>query len=188
MARYGPIVPDDKVFAAVIDVISAVGPTELTLARIGERAGLTAGALVQRFGSKQGLLAAFAARSIENVEAVFATARHRHPQDPWAAAVEGLITLAAELNDRRAFAHHLGWFALELGDDDLRPFAVAHHQSVQRQLAKLLGGPGRARQLHAVHQGALLLWALDDGADDLATYLRRELRRAAAAFAGPVRP
>lgn len=182
MARYGPIVSDETVFAAVVDVISDVGPTELTLARIGARAGLTAGALVQRFGSKHGVLAAFAARSVENVHQIFADASRRHPGDSWAAAVEGLVAMAAELHDRRAFAHHLGWFALELADDQLRPFAVDHHRSVQRELARLLGGPVAARQLHAVYQGALILWALEDGAVGLSPFLRRELRRAAAAF------
>lgn len=168
-------------FAAVVSVISDVGPTELTLARIGDRAGLTAGALVQRFGSKQGLLAAFAARSVENVRDIFEHAGHRHPDDPWTAAVDGLVTMAAELQDRRAFAHHLGWFALELGDEQLRPFAVNHHRSVQRELVRLLGGTAPARQLHAVYQGTLILWALEPEGD-LSPYLRRELRRAAAFF------
>lgn len=181
MPRTGPVVSDERVFAAIVDVISDVGPAELTLARIGERAGLTAGALVQRFGSKQGLLAAFAARSVENVRAVFTDAARRHPADAWAAAVDGLVRLSLGLRDRRAFANHLAWFALELADDELRPLATTHHRSVQAELARLLGSAAAARQLRAFHQGALLLWAVE-GRGDLEPFLRRELRRAVAAL------
>lgn len=174
MPRTRPVVPDTRIFAAIVDVISDVGPAELTLARIGARAGLTAGALVQRFGSKQGLLAAFAARSQENVRAVFAAAIDRHPTDPDAAAVDGLVQLSGSLWDRRAFANHLAWFALELADDALRPMAAAHHQTVQTELTRLLGSAAAARQLRALHQGALILWAVE-GRGELKPYLRRQL-------------
>jgi len=167
-------VPYAAVFAAVVDVISAEGPARLTLARIGARAGLTAGALVIRYGSKRGLLAAFAARSVADVASLFAAAARRRPGDPWAAAVDGLVRLAAPLSDRRAFAHHLGWFALELADDDLRPHAVAHARAVQAELAGLLEGDAAARRLYTAYQGALILWALEPrGA--LGPYLRAAL-------------
>jgi AcrR family transcriptional regulator len=181
MPRTGPVISDERVFAAIVEVISEVGPAELTLARIGEGAGLTAGALVQRFGSKQGLLAAFAARSVENVRALFLASANRHPGDPWGAAVDGLVRLSLDVQDRRAFANHLAWFALELADDDLRPMATAHHRSVQAELAALLGSAAAARQLRAFHQGALLLWAVE-GRGGLEAYLRRDLGRAAAAL------
>jgi len=51
---------DADVFAAVVRVMLRVGPAELTLGAIAAEAGLTAGALVQRFGSKRELLHAHA--------------------------------------------------------------------------------------------------------------------------------
>ena len=48
------------VFAAVVRVMLRVGPADLTLGAIAAEAGLTAGALVQRFGSKRALLHAHA--------------------------------------------------------------------------------------------------------------------------------
>jgi AcrR family transcriptional regulator len=47
---------DADVFAALVRVMRRRGPAELTLREIATEAGLTAGALVQRFGSKRALL------------------------------------------------------------------------------------------------------------------------------------
>jgi AcrR family transcriptional regulator len=53
-------VPDSAVFDAVVHVMLRAGPEKLTLAAIAAEAGLTAGALVQRFGSKRDLMLAHA--------------------------------------------------------------------------------------------------------------------------------
>jgi AcrR family transcriptional regulator len=47
---------DTDVFAAMVRVMLRAGPAELTLSAIVAEAGVTAGALVQRFGSKRDLL------------------------------------------------------------------------------------------------------------------------------------
>jgi AcrR family transcriptional regulator len=49
---------DADVFAAMGRVMRRVGPAELTLGAIAAEAGITAGALVQRFGSKRELILA----------------------------------------------------------------------------------------------------------------------------------
>ena len=49
---------DADVFAAMGRVMRRVGPADLTLAAIAAEAGVTAGALVQRFGSKRQLILA----------------------------------------------------------------------------------------------------------------------------------
>ena len=49
---------DADVFAAMGRVMRRVGPAELTLGAIAKEAGVTAGALVQRFGSKRELMLA----------------------------------------------------------------------------------------------------------------------------------
>ena len=51
---------DSEVFAAMVRVMLRVGPAELTLGAIAAEAGLTAAALVHRFGSKRALLHAHA--------------------------------------------------------------------------------------------------------------------------------
>src|SRR5262245_39036618 len=51
---------DADVFAALVRVMLRRGPADLTLREIAAEAGVTAGALVQRFGSKRALLLAHA--------------------------------------------------------------------------------------------------------------------------------
>lgn len=51
---------DEAIFGALVRVMMRVGPTELTLAAIAAEAGVTAGALVQRFGSKKEMMQAHA--------------------------------------------------------------------------------------------------------------------------------
>src|SRR5215831_4770652 len=51
---------DAEVFAALVRVMHRRGPAELTLREIAAEAGVTAGALVQRFGSKRAMLLAHA--------------------------------------------------------------------------------------------------------------------------------
>ena len=56
---------DADVFAGLARVMKHVGPAELTLRAIAAEAGVTAGALVQRFGSKRALLLAHACHAAE---------------------------------------------------------------------------------------------------------------------------
>ena len=49
---------DEDVYCAVIQAISRLGPQRMTLGDVAREVGVTAGALVQRFGSKRGLLLA----------------------------------------------------------------------------------------------------------------------------------
>ncbi|MDQ3081725.1 MAG: TetR/AcrR family transcriptional regulator [Gemmatimonadota bacterium] len=53
-------VSDEDVFAATYRAMNRFGPGELTLAQIAAEAGVTAGALSQRFGSKRQLLLSLA--------------------------------------------------------------------------------------------------------------------------------
>src|SRR5262245_31262003 len=51
---------DVDVYAALVRVMHRRGPAELTLREIAAEAGVTAGALVQRFGSKRAMMLAHA--------------------------------------------------------------------------------------------------------------------------------
>ena len=63
---------DAEIFMAATRVMSRLGPRELTLAHIANEAGLTASALVQRFGSKRGLLLAMSERWANATDELFA--------------------------------------------------------------------------------------------------------------------
>src|SRR5688572_26868850 len=96
---------DEEIFAAAGRVMMRVSPSQLRLAEVAAEAGLTSGALVQRFGSKHGLLAALTAVAAEGTPAMFEQLRAAH-RSPMAAL--------------RAYSTHLAW----MGD---APPGLSHH-------------------------------------------------------------
>ena len=86
-------VSDDEVFRAVSLVIGDAGPSGLTFAALARASGLSAPALAQRFGSKHGLLVAFAARAPGSVGPTFAAARAR-ARSPLDAVVRSLLAVS----------------------------------------------------------------------------------------------
>ena len=72
-------VTDDEIFAATQRAMTRRGPQELTLADIAAEAGVTAGRLVQRFGSKRALLLTLLERFAGSAGSVFQGLRAAHP-------------------------------------------------------------------------------------------------------------
>src|SRR5437762_3589329 len=62
---------DEEVFEAVDRVVAGGGPGALTLSAIGGVAGITAGALVQRFGARDELLVAYTTNRRADLAAMF---------------------------------------------------------------------------------------------------------------------
>ena len=69
--------PDAAVLEAAGRVFGTVGPG-FTLADVAKEAGLAPATLVQRFGSKRGLLLAVSKLAAEGADACFAQIRARH--------------------------------------------------------------------------------------------------------------
>src|SRR5262245_33089430 len=70
---------DEAVFGAAMRAMSHFGPSQLTLSHVATEAGLTAGALVQRFGSKRGLLLALMERYSTSGREMFDVLRASSP-------------------------------------------------------------------------------------------------------------
>ncbi|HLU55694.1 MAG TPA: TetR family transcriptional regulator [Pseudonocardia sp.] len=184
-------VSDEAVFEAVAAVVTDAGPTGLTLAAVADRVGVSAPALAQRFGSKRGLLAAFAAREAAGVAEVFAAGAAAHP-DPLTALVETLAGLPSGITSPEGLANNLAFLQLDLTDPQLRPHAVAQSRAVRAEIADLVRAAVGAAQLaedtppetlaadlYATYCGAMLTWAIDGGGD-LRGWLREHLERALA--------
>lgn len=182
---------DDAIFDAVAAVVTAAGPSGLTLAAVAERVGLSAPALTQRFRSKRGLLVAFAARAATNVAEPFAAARAADP-DPLNALVAALAAGPGDVArraTREGLANHLAFLQMDLTDPELRPQAVAHSRALRTEIAALVadavnGGlltaatvPGiLAADLWVAYNGAMVTWAID-GTGELSDWIRDHLQR-----------
>lgn len=179
-------VSDDAILDATARVISRVGPTGLTLAAVAGEAGLSAPALVQRFGSKRGLLLAFSRRAPDAVAETFAAARRRH-RSPLVAARAALTTMAAGIQTPEELANHLAFLQLELVDPDFHEQTARYTRAVLDELRGLLRAavqagelrrrdPARlAQAVYSTYNGALITWAiLRTGS--LTRWVDRELR------------
>jgi AcrR family transcriptional regulator len=164
-------VSDEDVFHAAQRAMNHRGPHELTLAHIATEAGVTAGLLVQRFGSKRALLLALSARFARSAPAVFQKLRAAHsgPLETLRAYAECMAGLAPTAD---ALARNLAYLQTDLTDDAFRANLLTNARATRRQIESLLRSaivagelqrktdPRRlSRTIEAVIGGSLMSWA-----------------------------
>jgi AcrR family transcriptional regulator len=183
---------DEEIFHGLIEVVGRVGPSALTLAAVAERVGLSAPALTQRFGSKRGLLVAFAEHAAGAAGDSFAAAR-ADGLDPLGALHAAFAALVRPIPTREVLANHLAFLQLDLTDPQLRTHAVAQSRELRSNIAALLEAAvaaGDLRQvdprtladaLYITYNGALVAWAID-GRGPLDEWLRHHMDQALAPF------
>src|SRR5262245_1451523 len=130
-------VSDDDIFAAAYRTMQRLGPAELTLAQIAGEAGVTAGALVQRFGSKRELQVALAAGAARTSGDFIRGLRadHRSPLGALRAYASCMAELAAS---PAALARSLQYLANDVGDPDLRKQLLIQSQATRAAIHELL--------------------------------------------------
>jgi AcrR family transcriptional regulator len=162
---------DLDIYAATQRVMSRVAPGELTLAAIAAEAGVTAGALVQRFGSKRDLL-------LRLLEAWSGQADEMFQQFRWArasplAALYAYADCMAQMGRSPAeLAHHLGYLQMDLTDPDFHRHVKKHAVATRAGYCRLLEDAVRAgelvagvdtvalgRQVELTLMGSLWTWA-----------------------------
>ena len=194
-------VEDADVFAALVRVMHRRGPAELTLREIGAEAGVTAGALVQRFGSKRAMLLAHARhaaatgdtgvtvpppRTSSPLEALRSvTAAYAQLANSPRAAVRNLAYLHNDLADPALRRHLLrlsraarGWYEQRLGEAvaarELRPDTDV--QTLARLIEVTLRGSFLSWSLY--REGAAAEWLREELESTLRPYLVRRKRAA----------
>ena len=159
-------------FAAVVRVMQRRGPAELTLREIAADAGVTAGALVQRFGSKRAMLLAHAryAAATGDVGVTIPRPRTSSPL----AALRSVTAMYAQLADSpRAAVRNLAYLHNDLADPALRRHLLRLSRAARQWYEERLGeavaaGELRrdtnvrtlARLIEATLRGSFLSWAL----------------------------
>ena len=192
-------VDNEQIFEAATRVIGRVGPVRLTLALVGQEIGLAPSTLVQRFGSKRGLLLAIAGRSADDRDAWVERLRARH-RSPLAALRAFLLGFSRMASSPDEMANHLAFFQMDLTDPDLRKLTLAVLEANQRAVTALLQDALDADELHGlepgqlapvlltVAQGAPLSWAVYRKGS-ARTWARRHIDTALRPYRrGPLRP
>jgi len=186
-------VSDDDVFAATQRAMERLAPAQLTLAEIAAEAGVTAGALVQRFGSKRALLLALAHRFGGGAKELMDGLRrkHRTPLATLRAYARCMGDLAAS---PEALARNLAYLQIDLIDPDFRAPLVENARATRAELEALIteavgkkelvrdvDARSLARTVETIVSGALLTWAVHREGT-AASWIVRELDSAIAPY------
>src|SRR5690349_22328583 len=154
--------------------MNRLGPGELTLAEIAHDAGVTAGALAQRFGSKRALLLALSERAAQSAgDLIRGLARsHRSPL----AAIRAYATcMAAMAQSPSALARSLAYLQIDIADPEFRVHLATQSRATHEGLVELFesaiekrevirgANPSKlAHMIEALVSGSLLTWAAFD--------------------------
>jgi AcrR family transcriptional regulator len=186
-------ISDHDVLAGAARAITRAGPAALTLADVAREVGLAPATLVQRFGSKRGLLLALAAGAAEATRQQFAALRAEH-RSPLAALGAFATCLSGMAETPEALANHLAFLQIDLTDPEFHRHALAQSRTTRDELRALLDAAvaagelapagtvdtaALARAVHVTLTGSLLTWAVhregtaaDWVGEDLAALLR----------------
>jgi AcrR family transcriptional regulator len=165
-------VSDDEVFAAAYRAMNRLGPSELTLAEVAAEAGVTAGALVQRFGSKHALMVALA-EGVAATAGEFIRALGEKHESPLAAIRDYGDCMAQMAATPDHLVRSIQYLVGDLSDPDLRRHLLVQSRATRAGIRELLDaavtrGELRkgtdtaklARTLETVIGGSLLSWAV----------------------------
>jgi AcrR family transcriptional regulator len=187
---------DDDILRAAFRAIAQLGPAKLTLAAVAAEAGLTAAALVQRFGSKRALLLAAAADAAGGDAYIFPELRRQH-----SSAVAAILALADCMAvlvgpTPTALAHNLAFLQIDLADADFHRHTLARSRGMRAGIRDLVRDavaagelvrcdPDRvASALQATLNGSLVTWAVHREGT-LAAWVRRDLQTMLARWRTP---
>ena len=161
---------DADLLAATHRVVARLGPN-LTLADVAREAGVSAPTLVQRFGSKRGLLLAFASLGSEGTREQFDAIREKYPH-PLDALREVVRCYAQMAPSPEAVSNGLAFLQMDLTDPDFHQPALIAARATLVELQRILDDAVKARRLrrcdtkqlalalHSMIGGAMLAWAV----------------------------
>lgn len=164
-------VSDDEILAAAYRAMNRFGPGELTLSAIAQEAGVTAGLLVQRFGSKRDLLLTLARRAAEGSGDFIQQIRKASPSP--LVAIRTYTDCVAQLAaSPAAFVRSLAYLQIDLTDADFRKHLLVQTRATRAGLEDMVrdaitAGEIRsdvnahvlARTLEALIGGSMFSWA-----------------------------
>ena len=164
-------ISDEDILSAAYRVMGRVGPPDFTLSVVAAEAGISAATILQRFGSKRGLLLALARGSAESVEECFASMRAAHPS-PIEALVAAATMMARGTATPEEMANSLAFLQIDLSDPDFYAFILESSRRTLEGYRSLLDEAVEkgelvpcdtlklARAVSALSGGSLISWAI----------------------------
>ncbi len=162
---------DKEILAATGRVMQRLGPAQITLADVAKEAGVVPATLIQRFGTKRGLLLATCRTAPDMVPRQFAEARAKFPS-PLAALVEIYADCSGFSTTPEAVANGLAYLQVDLTDAEFHAITLAQFRVLIAETRRLLDEAVAARELfpcdteelarllQQLNGGAMLGWAV----------------------------
>lgn len=179
-------VEDSAILEAAVTVLGRIGPERMTLADVGEEAGLSAATLVQRFGSKRDLLLSTLKFTTDGLEQRFSNAMTSSdsPLEALFAAAMNRVPVVAPSQ----MANMLSFYLSDLGDPDFHALAVENSTRATAGFKRLLDqavAEGElsasyvdtselAKTIYSLVMGTLVTWAVS-GEGTYRANIRNEL-------------
>jgi AcrR family transcriptional regulator len=170
---------------ATMRVMQRRSPVDLTLADVAKEAGVVPATLIQRFGTKRGLLLAACRTAPGSVPEQFAAARAKHGS-PLKTLIELYVKCSGFALTPEAMANGLAYLQIDLIDPEFHAITLAQFTAIRDETKKLLDDAlaadelkpcdtgDLARLIQQVNGGAMLDWAVYRKGS-LAAWLRRSL-------------
>src|SRR5215470_18776942 len=185
---------DAEILAATARAMQRYSPTQLTLAHVAKEAGVVPATLIQRFGTKRGLLLAVCSTAPASVPQQFAAARAKY-KSPLKALIELYVACSGFASTPESMANGLAYLQNDLTDPEFHAITLDQFKALRAETRKLLDeavAAGElvkcntaelARLIQQVNGGSMLDWAVfREGS--LASWLRHDLE----ALLSPYRP
>jgi AcrR family transcriptional regulator len=176
---------DAEILAATARAMQQYSPTQLTLAHVAKEAGVVPATLIQRFGTKRGLLLAACSSAPAGVPEQFTAARAKY-KTPLKALVELYVACSGFASTPESMANGLAYLQNDLTDPEFRAVTLAQFKALRAETRKLLDEAVASRELvtcdtaelarliQQLNGGSMLDWAVfREGS--LAVWLRRDL-------------
>lgn len=157
--------PDADVLAAALRIVNESGPDALTFASVSRGCGLSSSTLVQRFGSKNGLMQSTLLHAWDRLDEKTGQLAASMPNTPQG-AIEMLVALSGEYGGIETYADGLLILREDLRDPVLRARGAAWKQvligALAARFADVRGAPPDIGLLMASQwQGSLLWWGFE---------------------------
>lgn len=191
-------IDDGAILHAAAMVISRLGPSTFTLADVAREVRLSPATLVQRFGSKRGLMLALAQVGVDAVDACFDAVRAAHPRH-----LDALMAAATEMTRHvdtpEQMANHLAFLQIDLSDPEFYRLMLENSTRILAGYRKLLDqaiAAGElvkcdtrrlARAVGSMAGGSLIAWAvLREGTAE--AFVRKDLETLLSAYRADRKP
>jgi len=176
---------DEEILAATGRAMQRYGPAQLTLAHVAKEAGVVPATIIQRFGTKRGLLLAACSTAPGSVPQQFAAARAKY-KSPLKTLVELYVECSSFASTPESGGNGLAYLQNDLTHPEFRTITLAQFKALREETRKLLDEAVAARELvkcdtaklarliQQLNGGSMLAWAVfREGS--LASWLRRDL-------------